>query len=494
MAEPEEPVSVRSLESLRAVSEDALGEAPPADAGDVIDSERPTSGAFDGEDFLYHLYRGSELLQDNCVGEAKEELERALALQPRDVEGQGLLGVVYFRLGLYPRAIQIYEDICRAVPSEITPRVNLGLCYLKTGQYPRARECLEEVIRLVPDHRRAWGYLGLVYERSDSPEKALEAFRRAGQQSLARRMERALEAEDDAAPAPDPQRDAVRRAAADAIQELDDELRPFERVEGATAEPRFGRWHAREPGEEHVPPPASRRPATRSVPPPPPAAEPAAVAAEITTTRSPADLVAALVAWRDGSDVALHDRRLADIRVDGGFAVRLDWVRALCPAEGRFEALRLNRRARGQDLDEPLGGLRAPLMLLEGRGQLLLACPPEARLFAVRLAREFFYVREDRLVGFDAKLRHESGRLATGAVEHVPMLQLSGDGALVLRGTDVLHAVEVSPDRAIVVRGEDVVAWTGRLIPQPLKPDEAPAAAAGFVKINGDGAVLLDPE
>src|SRR5688572_29198339 len=65
---------------------------------DPVDSEAPVPSAFEGEDFLYHLFRGSELLQDNCISEAKEELERALRMQPRDIEGQGLLGVVYFRL------------------------------------------------------------------------------------------------------------------------------------------------------------------------------------------------------------------------------------------------------------------------------------------------------------------------------------------------------------------------------------------------------------
>ena len=65
------------------------------------------------EDFLFHLYRGSELLQENRVLEAKEELEFALTMQPSDPKGQDLLGAVYFRLGLYPRAIQIYE-IARA--------------------------------------------------------------------------------------------------------------------------------------------------------------------------------------------------------------------------------------------------------------------------------------------------------------------------------------------------------------------------------------------
>src|SRR5579863_3937310 len=68
------------------------------------------------EDFLFHLYRGSELLQENRVLEAKEELEFALTMQPLDAKGQDLLGAVYFRLGLYPRAIQIYESLVGQFP------------------------------------------------------------------------------------------------------------------------------------------------------------------------------------------------------------------------------------------------------------------------------------------------------------------------------------------------------------------------------------------
>src|SRR6187549_3237023 len=70
------------------------------------------------EDFLFHLYRGSELLQDNRVHEAKEELERAIHLQPRDSKGQDLLAVVYFRLGVYPRAIAIFEQLRKKNPRD----------------------------------------------------------------------------------------------------------------------------------------------------------------------------------------------------------------------------------------------------------------------------------------------------------------------------------------------------------------------------------------
>src|SRR5690606_8493740 len=110
MAElPSREDSERRIASLVAASE--AGADTPSNVSEV---DRLPAPGYDGEDFLFHLYRGSELLQDNCFNEAREELERAINLQPRDVEGQGLLGVVYFRLGLYPRAIQIYEDIIRA--------------------------------------------------------------------------------------------------------------------------------------------------------------------------------------------------------------------------------------------------------------------------------------------------------------------------------------------------------------------------------------------
>ena len=79
----------------------------------------------DSEDFLFHLYRGSELLLDNRVHEAKEELEQAMKLQPRDAKGQDLLAIVYFRLGLYPRAIVIYEDLVRLFPDDVSLSIDI---------------------------------------------------------------------------------------------------------------------------------------------------------------------------------------------------------------------------------------------------------------------------------------------------------------------------------------------------------------------------------
>lgn len=140
------------------------------------------------EDFLFHLYRGSELLQDNRAHEAKEELERALRLQPHDTKGQDLLAVVYFRLGLYPRAIAIYEQLRRTSPRDPALLLNLALCYLKTGQPSLARRDLEQLLVLNPTHTRAWGYLGLACERTGDLKHAQRAFEQGGHAQMARRM------------------------------------------------------------------------------------------------------------------------------------------------------------------------------------------------------------------------------------------------------------------------------------------------------------------
>ena len=59
------------------------------------------------------------------------------------------------------------------------------------------------------------------------------------------------------------------------------------------------------------------------------------------------------------------------------FAVRLDRVRALLPEAGPFTQSSIHRRARGRELDEPLGGMRTPLVVLDGRGSLVVSAEPD---------------------------------------------------------------------------------------------------------------------
>lgn len=191
----------------------SIGLAPESDTNDEAANE----------DFLFHLYRGSELLQDNRAHEAKEELERALHIQPHDTKGQDLLAVVYFRLGLYPRAISIYEQLRRTSPRDPALLLNLALCYLKTGQAALARRDLELLLTVNPTHARGWGYLGLACERMGALGEAQRAFERGGHGPMARRM--ADRRASQAPPAPmseesSPSRE-VRDVVAAAFEELD---------------------------------------------------------------------------------------------------------------------------------------------------------------------------------------------------------------------------------------------------------------------------------
>lgn len=150
------------------------------------ESDRPNDAA--NEDFLFHLYRGSELLQDNRAHEAKEELERALHRQPHDTKGQDLLAVVYFRLGFPLRAIAIFEELRRECPRDPALLLNLALCYLKTGQASLARRNLERLLEKNPTHLRAWGYLGLACEQLGALDDAQHAFEQGGHRQMAQRL------------------------------------------------------------------------------------------------------------------------------------------------------------------------------------------------------------------------------------------------------------------------------------------------------------------
>lgn len=472
-----------------------------------VDPEEALTHDFGGEDFLFHLYRGSELLQDNLVEQAKEELEQALNLQPRDIEGQGLLGVVYFRLGHYPRAIRIYEDIVRACPREVTPRVNLALCYLKTGQPSLARESLEEVIRMVPDHRRAWGYLGLVFERLGDLEKALTAFEQAGQAHLAGRIRQALErvAVEETRDTARPERDQVRLAAADAAQEFDgtesDGGEPFAREgDQPSAVSRSGRWQPVELAQELVPPPS--RPATSlkgrlgaavpSIPPPPELFTQSHMPLATAPADDPTTLARKfLVLFPERSGIAKTDDGQVVATSETTFCVRLARVRAFLPKQNDLGGNPIWRRSRGRDLDEPLGGVAAPFVALEGAGSFVLAPQGGLELVAVQLTREFLYVCESALVAFEGGVRHESGRLPSADGEPTRLVQLSGQGGVVFEARPALRALEVRAERPLLVRGRDIVGWTGRLLTQSLAVDEAPARSGGLLRFSGDGAVFL---
>jgi hypothetical protein len=384
------------------------------------------------EDFLFHLYRGSELLQDDRVHEAKEELEHALTFQPRDAKGQDLLGVVYFRLGLYPRAIQIYETLRNQNPREASVRLNLGLCYLKSAQAGRARDELEALVKSHPDHRRAWGYLGLAYERTGDLARAQGAFERGGHTHMAKRIgQRGFSTLRPSEPprAPEDTRDEqVREVASAAFQELDAGELSFSLAAPSSAPPDTA-WRAVELGTLHPasPPPAQAstlapvtaahgaeeikalappcvpalRPQTVTTPDTIPGVAPAkGASATARVVPRIADLTAAArLPFSDAPGVVLSEGSsgmiaLATTSDEAPFAARLEALRSYT---GRLSTAVLDRQGRAKG--EPLGGIGAPIVRVAGAGQLVLAPRAGHTLVAFKVDADPAFVHEDRLLG-----------------------------------------------------------------------------------------------
>ncbi len=497
------------------------------------------------EDFLFHLYRGSEFLQENRVLEAKEELEYALTMQPLDPKGQDLLAAVYFRLGLYPRAIEIHEALAVQFPRDVSVKINLALGYLKTGQAMPARKVLEEAVVLNPEHKRAWGYLGLALQKTGEIEQAQAAFERGGHPMMARRLTEARRRS--MSPAEQPA-EALEQGVREVFSELDaGELR-FSLAAQEVRKPGEGPWHTLELGE------ASATPATRTMPfvsereltaahdgrslvartdaatagpdafahtrlVPPPLALPGAPVPIFDgplpriesarpappDTRAPAHAPPSLLVLPPDRSIALHTSGLLLVQVgeepQAGFAGRADAMRA---ATGPVTTRLMHRRTRDADTTEMLGGVGSPLVRFSGDAQLVVGPRPRYELVLLGVEDHLAFVREDHLLGFQMSLAHENGRLAlessdggwpdgarSSPPEAAPLVQLRGSGAFVLELAGPLASLACVPERPLMVRREWIVGWLGRLMPRALSPAEAPHGQRGLVSFSGDGTVLV---
>ena len=146
----------------------------------------------ESDSFLELLNRGSDLFAAGELEQAREALEAAVALRPRDPKAASLLGLCYFKLEKLDEAAQIYTALAHDNPLDVTLHVNLGLVELKRGRPSAAIRALEVAVNLAPGHRRAHNDLGLAYYENGEIERAREAFLQAGAEAMVEKMEAAL--------------------------------------------------------------------------------------------------------------------------------------------------------------------------------------------------------------------------------------------------------------------------------------------------------------
>jgi hypothetical protein len=425
------------------------------------------------EEFLFHLSRGSEYLIGNRVEQAKEELERALGYQPHDSKGQDLLASVYFRLGVYPRAYELWSRLLTAHPDDVALRVNLGLVLLKTGQPEDARMHFTRATEIDKTHGRAWRYLGLSEWRCGRLDHAREAFLRGGEATMAKRMEEML---GERAPSPSEppiermpsgQSPEVRSTASDALDRMSGSEPPLAVEATREGAGTSGPWQVLEQGRDSIP-----RTARAQHP------------SSMGTVRELArwiDLWTAVVP--DGASLFVAPNGLLVIDSPGAVATRLGGLRA---SHGALRIEPIARRDRIGHDEGPLGvegdESDQPIVRCAGPVRAQIAPPPGHHFFAIQLSDDVLFVRERYLWAFGEQLAHESARIGPSSAA-VRVVSLRGSGALVLSAIRAPNALDVASGDEVRVDPAALIGWTGRLM--PIDDD------GSLVALRGEGTVLV---
>ncbi len=484
-----------------------------AAASALLDDDAPPR---QGEDFLFHLYRGSELLEDNRAREAKDELSRAFALDPDDPKVVGLLATACFRLGQYSEALKLFEQLRAIGENDATLSLNLSLCYLKTSQLTLAMSELESLTSSIPDHRRAWGYLGLVYERLALFDKAEHAFTLSGHVQLAARMAtRRRDVNEVKSNQPLPAAPAMGDSAAPeldggqfsfAMADPQHDGVPSARASRGTVAPQpWGRAHQ---DAAHVPivgsvPSGPRRPTLMArapevsfthatkVPPPPRQMEDVALLPDYRgpsrtfSQRFSGDLAPLSPDFPPEPGVVVSAGTVAYVTVDPehGFYVAQSAVKVVV---GRPKATLATRKTG----EEPLGGFARPFVHYREQGKLVVYPSDGARMFRflVGATQPAFFIAHN-VLGFEGDLAHEAGEVHKGALS---LLQFKGAGTVIAEVARDAMAIELAEESdRVLVRREQILGWTGRLGPAPVTGEDGHTVQRGLYAFSGVGTVLV---
>jgi tetratricopeptide (TPR) repeat protein/uncharacterized protein (AIM24 family) len=487
------------------------------------------------EEFLKQLYQGGELLAQGRVPEARQLLERAHQLQPRNEKGRNLLGLAYFKLGLFERAAEIYEALVRDNPVDATLRVNLGLVYLKTNALQRAMREFEAATDLQPDHQKAHNYLGLALAQAGEYGRAREHFVKAGSDVMAEKMAKAIAGEKPVRPSrsvpiiPRAPAAAARPvapvegqwgtqfgldetlpaapAALPAQEEEPEELRFAEdEGPGALSESPADAAGGEDTEEEAAADDAEAETeaafaeTSQAVTPSEPLPEsleeavpelPSRVAAFRTGTEVPvlAELVPALaLAGASQAQPFRVGNGSFSARVEGELLTRLEGLVAFT---GQLQFQPEVKRFRGRPTDQPFGGGAGRFVRASGQGVLFLEPAGSRSFLAVDLGDEGTYVREECVFAFEEAVAFDNGKVPSEVAPDLDLVHLRGHGKVVLSLGGALRSVAVAEETPVTVPLSHLVGWQGKVTPRVVSlpgEEDSPRVA---VELSGEGFALI---
>jgi len=114
-----------------------------------------------------HFVRGVELQQSGDLAGARDAYLAALKLEPRRVDANANLGLVYVQLGQFEDAIRHYRRALATDPKQTAVRFHLGAACFQGGKLEEARKELTAVVQAAPTDLRARQLLAIVLLRQN---------------------------------------------------------------------------------------------------------------------------------------------------------------------------------------------------------------------------------------------------------------------------------------------------------------------------------------
>ncbi len=107
------------------------------------------------------------------------DIGKKLQNLPEDPAALAKMGDEYFEKNMFGPAIEIYEKALKLNPNDIDTYNDLGLAYHYTGQSATAIERLRKGTEVMPSYQRIWLSLGYILLSSDRKDEARPVLKKA---------------------------------------------------------------------------------------------------------------------------------------------------------------------------------------------------------------------------------------------------------------------------------------------------------------------------
>jgi len=144
--------------------------------------EQKPTGTISGQsasDAQGYAARGHALAKSGKTAEAQAEFDRALALDPYNVQALYGRGLIYQVDKQHEQAIADFTAANGLTPQRVEPLLARATSYLAIDKAKDAASDLDEAVQADPNSAQAWSARGVTYERLGDKAKAFTSYGRA---------------------------------------------------------------------------------------------------------------------------------------------------------------------------------------------------------------------------------------------------------------------------------------------------------------------------